>query len=52
MILTHYIIARRDLTVGAGAVAHVAIRETDGPHAGHLMAVGLGRHPNVRSRIV
>jgi hypothetical protein len=23
------------------AVAHVAIRETDGPHAGHLMAVGL-----------
>ena len=41
MILTHYIIARRDLTVGAGAVAHVAIRETDGPHAGHLMAVGL-----------
>jgi hypothetical protein len=24
-----------------GAVAHVAIRETEGPHAGHLMSVGL-----------
>ena len=24
-----------------GAVAHMAIRETHGPHAGHLMAVGL-----------
>jgi hypothetical protein len=23
------------------AVAHVAIREVDGPHAGHLMAIGL-----------
>jgi hypothetical protein len=25
----------------AAAVAHVAIRETDGSHAGHLMAIGL-----------
>ena len=45
MILTHYIIVRRDLTVGdlVAQVAHAAgaIRETDGPHAAHLTAVGL-----------
>jgi len=56
MILTHYIIVRRDLTVGdlVAQVAHAAgaIRETDGPHGGHLWRSAWCRHPKLRSRIV
>ena len=36
-----YRLLRLEKELIEGAVAHVAIRETDGPHAGHLMAVGL-----------